>query len=350
MTKSTTRRGILGGSVATLAALGVGNLTSKLLGHSKASTVQTVPTKTAPATTPIGSGTEPSVASTREVQSVLASASEHWVGNGFRVRSVISPDGDPRRQSPFLLLDHAARRSFEPASERRGVGEHPHRGFETVTFAYRGEIEHRDSAGGGGIIGPGDVQWMTAASGIVHEEKHSQAFTERGGELEMVQLWINLPAKAKRSAPGYQSLLDKDFPRLTLGAAQARLIAGTLGDAHGPAHTHSPITLFDLTFGEAGAAEFTLPLGHTSMTFTLEGQVAVGAEERAVPEGSLALLDRQGGGTVRVLGDKGARVLVLSGEPIDEPVVSYGPFVMNTREEIAQAMRDYQTGKMGHLR
>lgn len=324
-----------------MAALGVGNLTSKLLGRSKASTVQTHPTNNAQS---------PIVTAPREVDRVITAASEHWVGNGFRVRSVIAPDGDPRLQSPFLLLDHAARRSFEPSSEFRGVGEHPHRGFETVTFAYSGEVEHRDSSGGGGVIGPGDVQWMTAARGIVHEEKFSKRFNEQGGELEMVQLWVNLPAKAKLSTPGYQSLLDKDFPRLSLGAARARLIAGTLGEARGPAHTHSPITLFDLTFEEAGPAEFTLPSGHTAMTFTLEGQVAVGASERSVPEGSLALLERASGGTIRVLGEKGARVLVLSGEPLDEPVASYGPFVMNTQAEIAQAVRDYQTGKMGHLR
>ena len=341
MTKSTTRRGILTGVAATLAALGVGNLASKLLGRSKASTMQTSPTNTAQTTL---------APESREVHRVLTATSAHWVGNAFHVRSVISPDGDPRQQSPFLLLDHAARRRFEPSSEFRGVGEHPHRGFETVTFAYRGEVEHRDSAGGGGVIGPGDVQWMTAAAGIVHEEKLSKQFNEQGGELEMVQLWVNLPAKAKLSAPGYQSLLDKDFPRLTLGAARARLIAGTLGDAHGPAKTHSPITLFDLSFQETGAAEFTLPRGHTSMTFTLEGQVAVGVDERPVPSGSLALLSREGSETVRVLGEKGARVLVLSGEPLDEPVVSYGPFVMNTQAEIAQAVRDYQTGKMGHLR
>jgi hypothetical protein len=284
------------------------------------------------------------------VDSVLTATSEHWVGNAFRVRSVISPDGDPRKQSPFLLLDHAARRRFEPSREFRGVGEHPHRGFETVTFAYSGEVEHRDSSGGGGIIGPGDVQWMTAAAGIVHEEKFSSHFNERGGELEMVQLWVNLPAKAKLSTPGYQSLLDKDFPRLTLGAARARLIAGTLADARGPARTHSPITLFDLTFEAAGPAEFTLPGAHNAMTFALEGQVAVGQNERLVPTGSLALLERDNGGTIRVLGEKGARVLVLSGAPIDEPVVSYGPFVMNTKDEIVQAVRDYQTGKMGHLR
>ena len=331
---------MLTGVAATLAALGVGNLASKLLGRSKASTMQTQPTNTVQS---------PTATASREVDRILTATSAHWVGNAFHVRSVISPDGDPRQQSPFLLLDHAAARSFAPSSEFRGVGEHPHRGFETVTFAYRGEVEHRDSAGGGGIIGPGDVQWMTAARGIVHEEKLSKRFNEQGGELEMVQLWVNLPAAAKLSTPGYQALLDKDFPRLTLGAAQARLIAGTLGDAHGPARTHSPITLFDLTFEQSGPAEFTLPSGHTSMTFTLEGQVAVGANERAVPAGSLALLARESAGTIRVRGEKGARVLVLSGAPLDEPVVSYGPFVMNTQEEIVQAVRDYQTGKMGHL-
>ncbi|MET0285754.1 MAG: pirin family protein [Polyangiales bacterium] len=284
----------------------------------------------------------------RALDRVLASTSEHWVGDGFRVRSVISPNGDPRVQSPFLLLDHGPRRTFEPATERRGVGEHPHRGFETVTFAYRGEIEHRDSAGGGGLIGPGDVQWMTAAGGIVHEEMHSQAFTQSGGEMEMVQLWVNLPADAKMSAPGYQSLLDKQFPRLQVGAARARLIAGSLLGERGPARTHTPITLFDLEFPEAGRAEFELPQGHTAMVFSLEGQLAVGADEQSVTPGQLAVLAREGG-AVHVLGAPGARALVLSGEPIAEPVVSYGPFVMNTREQIMQAMRDYQSGKMGHL-
>jgi redox-sensitive bicupin YhaK (pirin superfamily) len=287
--------------------------------------------------------------SARAVERVLNSQSEHWVGDGFRVRSVISPDGDPNVQSPFLLLDHAARRYFEPAAERRGVGEHPHRGFETVTFAYRGEIEHRDSSGGGGIIGPGDVQWMTAASGIVHEEKHSQRFTAQGGELEMVQLWVNLPAKHKLSQPGYQSLLDKDFPRLTLGAAQARLVAGTLEQTEGPARTHSPMTIFDLNFGEDGASEFTLPGSFTTLTFALEGELRVGDEPRALQPGALAVLERQADAPVRIHAAKGARVLVLSGEPIAEPVAAYGPFVMNTRAEIMQAVRDYQSGKMGHL-
>jgi redox-sensitive bicupin YhaK (pirin superfamily) len=337
MTKNTTRRRLLTSGAAAMAALGTGTAAARLLGRSQEKTImQMQSTKTD--------------ATARALERVLSSTSEHWVGDGFRVRSVISPDGDPRVQSPFLLLDHAARRRFEPASERRGVGEHPHRGFETVTFAYRGEIEHRDSTGGGGIIGPGDVQWMTAAGGIVHEEKHSQRFTEQGGELEMVQLWVNLPAKAKLTAPGYQSLLDRDFPRLRLGAAEARLIAGTLGDAQGPAKTHSPMTIFDLTFVQDGGAEFALPGGFTSLVFALEGELRVGSDERPVPVGHLGVLARSGSEPVRIVGAQGARVLMLSGEPIDEPVAAYGPFVMNTREQLQQAMRDYQSGKMGHLR
>jgi quercetin 2,3-dioxygenase len=191
---------------------------------------------------------------------------------------------------------------------------------------------------------------MTAAAGIVHEEKHSQRFTEQGGELEMVQLWVNLPAKSKLSQPGYQSLLDADFPRLSLGAAKARLIAGELGQQRGPARTHSPMTIFDLQFADDGSSEFDLPSGYNSLTFTLEGDVRVGPDERSVPAGQLAVLERKGSGPIRIHGAKDARVLVLSGAPIDEPVVAYGPFVMNTRAEIQEAMRDYQSGKMGHLR
>src|SRR5262245_34264929 len=198
MADGTTRRRSLTGGAAALTALAGAGVSSRLFGRGN----------DRPAVPPPARG----------VERVLSTTSEHWVGDGFRVRSVISPNGDPRVQSPFLLIDHAARRYFEPAAERRGVGEHPHRGFETVTFAYRGEIQHRDSSGGGGLIGPGDVQWMTAAGGLVHEEMHSREFTARGGDMEMVQLWVNLPAKSKMITPGYQSLLGKDFPRLTLGA------------------------------------------------------------------------------------------------------------------------------------
>jgi redox-sensitive bicupin YhaK (pirin superfamily) len=322
---------------ASLAMLGTWNVASKLLGlNREQNNMQTQPTTHG--------------VKLRSVDRVLSRSSEHWVGDGFLVRSVLSPDGDPKLQSPFLLLDHAARRHFEPASQRRGVGEHPHRGFETVTFAYRGEIAHRDSAGGGGTIGPGDVQWMTAGSGIVHEEKHSQRFTEQGGDMEMVQLWVNLPARAKMSEPGYQALKDRDFPRVTLGGAQARLVAGSLGSERGPAKTHTPIILFDLSFSRAGVSEFALPKAFTSLAFTLEGNVNVGSQEQHVLPGQLAVLNAQDEGLVRIRGEQAARVLILSGEPIDEPVTAYGPFVMNTAEEISAAMRDYQSGKMGHLR
>jgi redox-sensitive bicupin YhaK (pirin superfamily) len=230
-----------------------------------------------------------------------------------------------------------------------GFPQHPHRGFETVTFAYRGEIEHRDSTGGGGTIGAGDVQWMTAASGLVHEEMHSRRFTEQGGEMEMVQLWVNLPAKAKMSQPGYQALVDKDFPRLSLGSAQARLVAGKLGTTQGPARTHSAMTVFDLQFAEDGSSEFSLPAGFNTLAFALEGEVRVGSRERPLQPGHLAVLDREGGGPIQLHGVRDARILVLSGEPLNEPVASYGPFVMNTREELMKAVEDYQSGKMGHL-
>lgn len=284
----------------------------------------------------------------RGVDRVLTSPGEHWVGDGFRVHGVLSPNGNPRLQSPFLLLDHASVRRFEPTTRQRGVGEHPHRGFETVTFAYKGEIAHRDSSGGGGLIGPGDVQWMTAASGVVHEEFHSKKFAEQGGDMEMVQLWVNLPAKHKMSAPRYQPLLDKDFPRFELGAAEARLISGSLQDHVGPALTHTAITIFDLRFDHDGVAEFELPQGYTSLLFNLEGKLQIGPDARPTGVGSMAFMSRDQG-TVRVRGEQDARLLVLSGEPIDEPVASYGPFVMNTREELEQAFEDYQTGKMGHL-
>lgn len=285
----------------------------------------------------------------RALQGVYPPGPEHWVGDGFFVKTVFWPQLDPAMLSPFLLLDHAARRHFDPAAWRRGVGEHPHRGFETVTFAYAGEIEHRDSAGGGGRIGPGDVQWMTAASGVVHEEKHSQAFSERGGDFEMVQLWVNLPAKRKMGAPRYQPLLDRDFPRLRLGAAEGRLIAGSLLDEVGPAKTHTPITAFDVRFDQRGTTEAELPEGWTTLVFPLEGDLTAGPQRDSIPSRHFGVFRRDEGGVVQLHADAGTRALVLAGEPIAEPVFAYGPFVMNTREEIIEAFRDYESGKMGHL-
>jgi len=285
----------------------------------------------------------------RALKGVYPPGPEHWVGDGFYVKTVFWPQLDAQMLSPFLLLDHAARKRFESATWRRGVGEHPHRGFETVTFAYDGEIEHRDSAGGGGRIGPGDVQWMSAASGVVHEERHSQGFAERGGDFEMVQLWVNLPAGKKMSAPRYQPLLDRDFPRLQLGPAEGRLVAGVLAGETGPAKTHTPITTLDLRFNEDGTAELDLPGGWTTLVFPLEGDIYAGPDREPIASRHFGVFDREDDGTVQLHGREGARVLVLAGEPIDEPVVAYGPFVMNTREEIVQAFRDYEGGKMGHL-
>jgi redox-sensitive bicupin YhaK (pirin superfamily) len=272
---------------------------------------------------------------------------EHWVGDGFFVRTVFHPQQGADLLSPFLLLDFSDPRHFEPASVRRGVGEHPHRGFETVTFAFEGEVEHRDSWGGGGLIGPGDVQWMTAASGVVHEEKHSQRLTREGGRFSMAQLWVNLPARKKMSAPGYQALRDADFPRVDVGAATGRLVAGQFGGHTGPASTHSPLLVTELIFHTDGAAEFSLPEGWNALAVTLQGEIH--AQSKAVPLGHLALFDPSVSADIVLKGRPGDRVLLLSGEPLDEPVVAHGPFVMNNWDEIRRAISDYERGLMGRL-
>jgi redox-sensitive bicupin YhaK (pirin superfamily) len=286
----------------------------------------------------------------KQLVEVRKAPPKHWVGDGFHVSSIFSYDGSAAALSPFLLLDYGAPRDVAPSTgEPRGVGEHPHRGFETVTIAYQGEIEHRDSAGHHGRIGPGDVQWMTAASGVVHEEKLSREFTRKGGTLEMVQLWVNLPAKLKMSKPAYQDLLDTGIPVVPLagGAGTVRVIAGEFKGAKGPARTFTPIDLWDLRLKAGKAVELDLPEGHTAALLVLRGEVRVNGSGSA-GESELAVLDRRGEG-VSVEARKDATVLILSGEPIDEPVVGYGPFVMNTQEEIRQAIRDYQEGRLGEI-
>ena len=272
----------------------------------------------------------------------------HWVGDGFPVRSMFSYDFAPSL-SPFLLLDYAAPSEFPPAQVPRGVGEHPHRGFETVTIAYQGEVEHRDSAGHRGRIGPGDVQWMTAASGIVHEEMHGRAFTEKGGTLEMVQLWVNLPANFKRSPPGYQDILDSRTPVVSLvgGAGTVRVIAGEFEKAKGPARTFTPIELWDMRLKAGNVANLNVPAGQSTGLLFLRGGGRVNGS-KSVDEGELAVLDRDGE-TLSIEAGADSTVLLLSGAPIDEPVVGYGPFVMNTEREIRQAIEDYRHGRMGHL-
>jgi redox-sensitive bicupin YhaK (pirin superfamily) len=277
------------------------------------------------------------------------SSGMHWVGNGFPVRSVFDYNGLGLELSPFLLLDYAAPYQFAPGNEKRGVGEHPHKGFETVTVAYQGELEHRDSSGGGGKIGAGDVQWMTAGNGIVHEEFHSQDFTQKGGTLQMVQLWVNLRAKDKRAKPGYQTLLKAQIPIASLpqDAGTVRIIAGQYGGHKGPARTFTPINLWDVSLRAGKSAGLTLPDGHTTAFLVLSGEVLVNSEREA-REGDLAIFARTGDSfTVDAKTD--ATLFVMDGEPIVEPVVGQGPFVMNSRAEIQQAFEDYQLGRMGEL-
>jgi quercetin 2,3-dioxygenase len=285
----------------------------------------------------------------KKVIGIYSAPRPHWVGDGFPVRSLFSYSDHGRHLSPFLLLDHAGPAHFEPAARPRGVGEHPHRGFETVTIVYQGEVDHRDSTGAGGHIGPGDVQWMTAASGILHEEFHSEAFTRRGGTMEMAQLWVNLPASAKSVDPGYQTLLDVDIPAVDLpdGAGRLRVIAGEFQGQRGPAHTFTPMNVWDLRLNQGGETRLGLPAGHTLAIAVLRGTVLVNGASVA-RESQLVVFERDGT-DVLLEANNEAVLLVLGGEPIDEPVVGYGPFVMNTRAEIQQAVADFNAGRFGQI-
>ena len=281
----------------------------------------------------------------KRLAEVERTADGHWVGDGFPVRTMFSYNTHGGEVSPFLMLDYAGPATFPPASKPRGVEQHPHRGFETVTIVYQGEVDHRDTAGNQGRIGPGDVQWMTAAKGILHEEMHGRAFTEAGGTLEMVQLWVNLPAKDKMSRPGYQEILDRAIPVVKLDddGSLVRIIAGDYADAKGPARTFTPINLWDVRLKAGHKAELPLPDGFTTLLLVLKGRVRVNGGE-TVGAAELARFERDGAG-VRLDADDDTTLLVMSGEPIDEPIVGYGPFVMNTREEIAQAMVDFRAGR-----
>ena len=285
----------------------------------------------------------------KQLESIRKSPAVHWVGDGFPVRSIVSPQDPPEQSSPFLLLDYAEPYEFEPSSNPRGVGEHPHRGFETVTIAFQGTIDHRDSAGNAGSIGPGDVQWMTAASGVVHEELHGTDFTRSGGTFEMIQLWVNLPADQKMSSPRYQELLKEQIPVVDLpdGAGTLRVIAGEAFGEKGPAQTATSINLLDLTVAENGEVDLALPDDTTTLVLGLTGTLRINGAE-SLAKGELARFKREGT-TVSLSATEASRALVLNGEPIEEPVVAHGPFVMNTRDEISEAIQDYQAGKMGHL-
>jgi redox-sensitive bicupin YhaK (pirin superfamily) len=284
----------------------------------------------------------------KSISRIVRNVSPHWVGDGFPVRSLFFYGEGAAEISPFLLLDYGGPHEFAPTNQQLGVGEHPHRGFETVTIVYDGGLEHRDSTGSHGTIGPGDVQWMTAASGVVHTEFHSREFARTGGRFEMVQLWVNLPAREKMSPPRYQELLDQQIPRVALPdeAGSARVIAGQWNNVTGPARTVTPLCVFGLRLKAGANITAPAPDSHTTMLLVQDGQVTIGDQQLAA--GELALFTRSNR-DVRLQCDSEAMVLMLTGEPIDEPVVGQGPFVMNTREEIHQAIRDYQSGRMGRL-
>ena len=287
----------------------------------------------------------------KKVELIAAPPETHWVGNGFKVHNFI-PGGyhlDMERMSPFILLDYNSKIHF-PASDRpKGVGVHPHRGFETVSIAYKGRIEHHDSNGGGGVIGEGDVQWMTAASGILHKEYHEKEWSKKGGDFQMVQLWTNLPAKYKMSAPKYQAITNEMMGKEYLpdNGGVIEVIAGKYNDIPGPASTFTPIHLMNARLNKGSKATFEFPADFNTAVLVIEGRIKVNNNE-AVPVDHLALFENDGE-TFTMEADENSVVLVMSGEPINEPIAAHGPFVMNTKAELLQAFEDFNKGKFGYL-
>jgi hypothetical protein len=269
----------------------------------------------------------------------------HWVGDGFPVHTVLDYQRHPEL-SPFLLLDHAGPADFPPAEKPRGVGWHPHRGFETVTVVLDGEVDHQDTAGNGGRIRAGDVQWMTAGSGLLHKEMHSDAFTKRGGRFHALQLWVNLPAKSKMTAPRYQTLTNEAIPSLALPEGTVRVIAGEYAGVKGPADTFTPVNLLDARVRAGAKLRLNLRDGYSAGLYVVQGRISTNGETAA--EGELVVLDRKGD-EVMIEAHTNALVFVMNGAPIDEPVAGYGPFVMNTSREIQQAFADYHAGRLGRI-
>ena len=282
------------------------------------------------------------------VESVEHAPPPHWVGDGFHVRPLFARKAFTHAVSPFLMLDYAAPTMFPPRDKPAGVGPHPHRGFETVTIVYAGEVEHRDSAGHEGKIGEGDVQWMTAASGVVHDEFHARDFARKGGLVSMAQLWVNLPAEHKMAKPRYQTVLKGQIPMVDLpeGAGTLRVIAGAYAGASGPAQTFTPLSVWDARLTAGKSASLAIPAGHRSLMPVLDGAVTIGGQ--AFKAGDVAFFS-DAGDTIDVAATADAKLLILSGEPIKEPIAHYGPFVMNTEAELRQAVEDFRKGRMGML-
>jgi redox-sensitive bicupin YhaK (pirin superfamily) len=285
----------------------------------------------------------------KKILGTFSSPRQHWVGDGFPVRTLFSYDTLGEQMSPFLMLDYAGPTEFTPTTTPRGVGQHPHRGFETVTIVYKGEVSHRDSSGGGGTIGPGDVQWMTAGAGVIHEEFHSPEYSKTGGEFEMVQLWVNLPAKDKMTPGHYQGILNAQIPvaELPNNAGQVRVIAGDYDGHKGPAQTYSPIDVWDVQLNAGKHVPFTVNEGHTVAVVVLEGTVQVN-NSQIVREAQMVVLD-QVGTEFTIEANTNAKFLILSGLPLNEPIAGYGPFVMNTTQEIDEAIRDFNNGRFGTI-
>lgn len=285
----------------------------------------------------------------KKLSFIKKSNGSHWVGDGFPVRNIFSYGDIASEISPFLMMDYAGPVEFKPTEKKLGVGEHPHRGFETVTIVYEGEVEHRDSAGGGGKIGPGEVQWMTAASGVVHEEFHGRDFAKKGGPFEMIQLWVNLPKKDKMSSPRYQGIMKAKIPEVSLpdDAGIVRVIAGEFNGNKGPAMTFTPMNLWDIRVNDEKHVEINVNENETAALFVLNGQIKLASGE-TVKEAELAVMSHSGK-IIQFVAEDHSKILFMNGTPLNEPIVGYGPFVMNTETEIRQAFNDYKNGKMGKI-
>jgi redox-sensitive bicupin YhaK (pirin superfamily) len=288
---------------------------------------------------------------TKKIEAVLTPQTPHFVGDGFRVHNFIpSVRGlSMQRMSPFIMMDYNSKFYFPPSKQPKGVGVHPHRGFETVTIAYKGKVAHHDSSGGGGIIGEGDIQWMTAASGVLHKEYHEENFSKTGGEFQMVQLWVNLPAKDKMSKPKYQAIKNADIHRYQLenDGGEIEVIAGQYKNVGGTASTFTPINMLNAKLKSGAKTDFSFPANFNTCLLVIEGNVIVNGVEK-VPTDHFVLFENSGE-EFTVEAQEDAVVLVLSGEPIDEPIAAHGPFVMNTRTELMEAFTDFNEGKFGYL-
>ena len=286
--------------------------------------------------------------SLRSIESVFNPPPHHWVGDGFKVHNFIPSAISMDRISPFVMLDYGATTYFPPSEKSKGVGSHPHRGFETVTIAYKGKVSHHDSFGNSGIIGQGEVQWMTAGSGILHKEYHEEEFAKKGGDFQMVQLWVNLPAKDKMTEPKYQAITKDKITQIELenNSGVAELIAGNLFGKTGPAFTFSPIILSSLRLNSKANLNLELPQNFNSSVLVLEGEVEINNQN--ITENQMVLF-KNDGDSIQIKSNNNSLVLVLSGEPLNEPIVSYGPFLMNTKQQIIDAIEDFNAGKFGEL-